>query len=323
MRNILPATGKAILFAAFALTLSIAAFGQPSLRKAADFDMDGKADYMVFRPSDNTWYIQLSSGGFKFQTFGLAGDDFMTPGDYDGDGKADISVWRDSIGTWFRLNSSDNTFRGDAWGQQGDEPVARDYDNDGKTDLAVVRRSNGVMTWYVFRSSDNGFVGVPWGAAGDYVAPGDYDGDGKFDFAVQRPNGMTPGSTATFYVLKSSDFGVIAVNWGFWDDSVVPGDYDGDGRTDIAVFRDGPTLGSAMAWYILKSSDGGLLAYTWGATGIDYSAQGDYDGDGKTDIAVWRNSDGTFYIFRSQTQSTAAFRWGAPSDFPVLSYDSH
>lgn len=323
MRNFIARCGKTVFVAAFAFILSVTSFGQPSLTTAVDTDDDGKADYIVFRPTDNTWYIQQSSGGFKFQAFGLAGDDFMTPGDYDGDGKGDISVWRDSIGTWFRLNSSNNTFRGDAWGQTGDEPVARDYDNDGKTDLAVVRRSNGVMTWFIFRSSDSGFVGVPWGASTDYVAPGDYDGDGKFDFAVQRPNGTTPTSTGTFYILRTTDFGVTSVNWGFANDTVVPGDYDGDNKTDIAVLRDGATPESSLAWYILKSTDGGLLAYSWGATGTDLASQGDYDGDGKTDIAVWRNTDGKFYIFRSQTQTTSVAHWGAPNDFPVLSYDSH
>src|SRR5574338_776558 len=136
---------KFMLFAVALLCLSVPAFSQAGLRKALDTDADNKADFMIFRPSSNMWYILKSGGGATYQTFGLAAEDFMAPGDFDGDGKGDISVWRDTTGVWYRLNSSDNTFAAGNFGLTGDEPIARDYDGDGKTDLAVVRRSNGAM----------------------------------------------------------------------------------------------------------------------------------------------------------------------------------
>ena len=104
-------------------------------------------------------------------------------------------------------------------------------------------------------------------------------------------------------------------------DLVVPGDYDGDGKTDYAVVREGPTPTSPLTWYISKSS-GGSDTFEWGITGSDLTAQNDYDGDGKTDLAVWRNSDGTFLIRRS-SGGTASFHWGQPSDYPITSYDTH
>ena len=249
---------------------------------------------------------------------------FRPPGDYDGDGKADLSVFRTTNGTWYRINSATNTFFGVQFGAEGDEPVARDFDGDGKTDVAVARRGGGVITWYVLRSRD-GFTAAQFGAEGsDCTAPGDYDGDGKFDYGVQRPcetSGTT--NTAVFYAQKSTDGGLIATPWGVSTDLVVPGDYDGDGKTDIAVVREGTTANPILTWYIRRSSDGGLTALQFGSTTTDLFAQADYDGDGKTDIGVWRDTNGTYYATRSSDGSLLTSQWGVANDFPIAAYDTH
>lgn len=85
-------------------------------------------------------------------------------------------------------------------------------------------------------------------------------------------------------------------------------DFDGDGKTDISVFR--PSNGY---WYISKSS-GGYLFVKWGLSD-DTPMPGDYDGDGKTDIAVWRlgvidrSGSNHWYILKSSdfTFSSIAF----------------
>ena len=169
-----------------------------------------------------------------------------------------------------------------------------------------------------------GFQAIQFGLSTDYTAPGNYDGDTKFDIGVQRP-GATATSQATFYVQKSSDGQYIITNWGLSNDLVVPGDYDGDGKTDFAVVREGATPTASLVWYIQRSSNGSLIATSFGLTGSDLNTQNDYDGDGKTDISVWRDTTGVFYVLSSLSNFTTGFQapWGSPNDFPVASYDTH
>ncbi len=88
-------------------------------------------------------------------------------------------------------------------------------------------------------------------------------------------------------------------------------DFDGDGRTDVAVFR--PASGN---WYISNSSDNSFRAQAWGIS-TDKIAPADYDGDGKADIAVYRPSAGYWYIFESQTNTFRAVNWGISEDLPA------
>ncbi len=85
------------------------------------------------------------------------------------------------------------------------------------------------------------------------------------------------------------------------------GDYDGDAKTDQAVFRAG-------VWYVLGSTQG-FFATQFGIAN-DIPVAADYDGDGKTDIAVFR--DGTWYMLRSQL-GFGAVQFGQANDGPIPS----
>ncbi|MFN0138812.1 MAG: FG-GAP repeat domain-containing protein, partial [Pyrinomonadaceae bacterium] len=125
------------------------------------------------------------------------------------------------------------------------------------------------------------------------------------DLAVWRPsNGM-------FYVLGGPGSQQTYYQWGTSGDIPVPGDFDGDGKTDFSVFR--PSTG---VWWVTKSSDNTFYSYQFGV-GTDITAQADYDGDGKTDVAVWRATDGVWYIVQSSTGGVQYATYGMSGDKPA------
>lgn len=89
-------------------------------------------------------------------------------------------------------------------------------------------------------------------------------------------------------------------------------DYDGDWRSNIAVFR--PSNGE---WTIqLDSTNPQYNYYTWGING-DMVVPGDYDGDQKTDIAVFRPSNREWSIVNSFNSSYSIFVFGQSGALPV------
>ncbi len=126
------------------------------------------------------------------------------------------------------------------------------------------------------------------------------------DLAVWRP------STGTWWVMGGAAGSQPATQgWGLPTDTPVPGDYDGDGKTDFSVFR--PSTGE---WFVLRSSDLAWSVWAWGLSS-DIRVPADYDGDGRTDRAVWRPSAGVWYIVRSSDQATVYYPHGAFGDAPA------
>lgn len=317
----------------------------PTPDAPVDFNGDGKTDYAVVRnvggpngsgsiPANQLrWFYNIngSTAPTVALDFGLAGD-IPVPEDYDGDGKDDIAVWRTgapNVAAFYILNSTTNTARVELFGQIGDNPtVVADYNADGRADLAVYRggaTANAQSTWFYRTTPGGPTTFVRWGLNGDFPAPGDYDGDGRNDFAIQRFNG--DGQKAAFWTMLATGVVLPVRSFGQPSDYIVTGDFDGDGKTDLATLR---SASGRFEWYWRRSTDNVivgpvLFGFGFSATNafVDIPTPGDYDGDGRTDIGIWRIADGLFIWRSTATGAVTFFKLGATGDFPVAFYNVH
>jgi len=163
--------------------------------------------------------------------------------------------------------------------------------------------------------------GVPSPTAGNgTIAPRDanvdFNGDGRTDFVVTRDM----SGAKIWYSSINGSGAVSGTQFGATGDVVIPEDFDGDNKDDIAVWR----AGAQAYFYILQSSTNTYRFEAFGQTGDDPKVVADYDGDNKADAAVYRPSatQGFFYYKSSITGGQVSVRWGAGAVRPnVGDYD--
>lgn len=95
----------------------------------------------------------------------------------------------------------------------------------------------------------------------------------------------------------------------------VRADYDGDGKTDVSIWR--PSTGT---FWVNRTTDG-PAGIQWGANG-DYAMGGDTNGDRKTDHIINRPTapiePADFWILHSPSYSFIGYAWGVPGDKPAI-----
>jgi hypothetical protein len=307
----------------------------------ADLTGDGLTDYVVSRANGANidWLIRENLGNgtasateVTFQ-LGNPSTDFVDTLDLDGDRIADPAAWTEAAAGvarfTVRLSSRNGALRTVALGQTGDDPTqSGDYDGDGIDDLAVYRAPpfgspDGPMQVIYLRSSDGTqrTVTIGTGVDGDQFAISgfDYSGDGLADIVAQETDATVPsaGRFRMFNALTGVEFSTFTL--GTNADFLVPGNYVGSAWNDVTVRR---TVGGNREWTTRDSQAGTVAApIVFGITG-DTSVGGDNDGDGLSDLGLWRPSATagatTFQIRPSSNPSTPiTVNFGQQNDFPV------
>jgi len=249
----------------------------------------------------------------------------MVVGDFNGDGKPDLAV-----GQWVVLGNGDGTFQAavNYGAGVGPRPVAvGDLNGDGKPDLAVADEA-GVSV--LLGKGDGTFQAPVSSGLGTFprsVAVGDFDGDGRLDLAVAT----TSHSTNKVSVLLGRGDGTFhaAANYGAGTNpcSVAVGDFNGDGKPDLAVanlglFGGNYTEGSVSV--LLGNGDGTFqpaVNYTPGGN-PSYVVAGDFNADGKLDLAVAAYSTNNVSLLLGRGDGTflaaANFRTASNPSFLVV-----
>ncbi|MFC1453942.1 M4 family metallopeptidase [Verrucomicrobiota bacterium] len=124
----------------------------------------------------------------------------------------------------------------------------------------------------------------------------DFDGDDTGDYALFNYQ------SGSWYIYSSSAEGWLANGETFGSSSYfpVPGDYDGNGHSDVVVYSR-----STANWMIYYIGTGVADTFQWGSY-YCIPAPGDYDGDDKTDFALYNFVTGAWYIYSSLHQTMLA-----------------
>lgn len=165
----------------------------------------------------------------------------------------------------------------------------------------------GIQRDYIEHNVAGTFQGQPGGAQWgfNWTAPPTNVGPITFYAAGNQANG--DGTAGGDRIIATTSVSQPPVA----DPVDAPYDFDGDGKTDIGIYRPGPS-----EWWVNRSGSSQTFALQFGASG-DVMAPGDYTGDGKDDVALWRPSDGFWFILRSEDFSFFAFPFGGSGDIPV------
>jgi FG-GAP-like repeat len=288
-----------------------AAGASPFSVAVGDFNRDGIQDLAVADEAGSQVTVLLGngSGGFKPATgspFAAGVNPFsVVTGDFNGDGIPDLAAADEGSSFVTVLLGNGTGGFTPATGspfQVGSEPISLavgDFNGDGIQDIVTVNRVDGTVT-VLLGNGAGAFKAAasPYkvGASPYAVAVGDFNGDGIQDVAVPDYD------SGTLMVLLGTGAGAFKaapgspITVGAGPQSVVVGDFNGDGIQDVAIANSG----DGTITVLLGTGTGGFSAapgspFPAGKTPISL-ATGDFNGDGIQDIVIADLGDSTVTV---------------------------
>jgi hypothetical protein len=286
-----------------------------------DFNGDGLTDIAGRVDETGQWWVALSNGSsFANQLWTawnplFTWDDVMV-GDFNGDGKADIAGRVDENGQWWVALSNGTSFTNQLWTTWN---TAFTWDNvmvgkfsGGKMD-DIVGRTDESGQWWVAQSTGGSFANRLWTTwntrfTWDDVVTGDFNGDGLTDIAGRVDE------SGQWWVALSNGSSFANRLWTTWNplltwDDVMVGDFNGDGIADIAGRVD-----ENGQWWVALSNGSTMFANqlwtTWNTgVGWDDVQVGDFNNDGKMDLAGRVDENGLWWVAQSTGTSFTNQLW--------------
>ncbi len=287
-----------------------------------DFNNDGNLDYVVasLNPAIATIMLGSANGTFTAVTAGGAPysvnpyPEGAVVADFNGDGNLDIAFANSAgTGVTILLGNGDGTFTpaGNPAVSFGAAIAVGDFNGDGIPDLAVSNNGNGYAVTILLGNGDGTFtvgasMSVPqWSINPQGIVAMDFNRDGKTDLAVTSANGNSPPSYVVTILLGNGD-GTFTqgqtYNTGQGDQSIVGGDFNGDGIPDLAIAN----YYDHTLTILLGNGDGTFTPAASPATGGGPFAivAGDFNNDGILDLATANFHDNTVTILLGNGDGT-------------------